>query len=229
MPPLPDYQFHDENISSESLLFVAASELNELRAIPLKLTSDPFSHRQRFPSTCRSILDKLPGNNRCVDCNGFGPEWATVTYGALLCIECSGRHRRLGVKVSYVKSIDMDSWSDAEVLAMLEGGNKQVSDFFERHSLLPGRTLLTNAELSKQTERLYRTNAALFYRKNLSKHVRKIRESGGYKGRKSYRNAPNNYGEKNAKSSELSSSPESTGIRRRVQVINVCSTPTKNT
>jgi len=218
MAPLPESQFSDQNISSESLLCVATAEINELRAIPLKLTVEPTSHRQRFPPTCRSILNDLPGNKRCVDCNCVGPQWATVTYGALLCIECSGRHRRLGVKVSYVKSLDMDSWSDTEILAMLEGGNKQMSDFFSRHLLLPGRVLLTNEELSEQAERLYRTNAALFYRKNLSKHVQKIRDSGDYKGRESYRNAPNNYGHKRGKTAELLTSPKSTCIRRRVQV-----------
>lgn len=218
MAPLPENQFSDENLSSESLLCLASAEINELRAIPLKLTSDLTSYRQRFPPICRSILNDLPGNNRCLDCNCVGPQWATVTYGALLCIECSGRHRRLGVRTSYVKSLDMDSWSDTEVLAMLEGGNKQMSDFFSRHLLLSGRVLLTNKELTEQAETLYRTNAARFYRKNLSKHVQKIRDSGDYKGRRSYRNTPNNYGSKREKTSELSTSVKATGIRRRVQV-----------
>ena len=119
----------------------------------------------------------------------------------------------------------MDSWSDKEVLAMLEGGNKQLSDFFKRHSLIPCRSSASCDKVYKQQyDRVYRTNAASFYRKNLSKHVDHIRESGDYRGRESYRNTPNQYGTKKIKKSSLSTSPSTStsstteGLRRRLQV-----------
>jgi len=125
----------------------------------------------------------------------------------------------MGVNVSYVKSVTMDSWSDKEVLAMLEGGNKQLSDFFKRHSLLPCPSSVSGDELYKRYDRLYCTNAALFYRKNLSKHVQLIRDSGHYRGRESYRNSPNNYGRKKIKSTDpLPSPPTKDGLRTRVRV-----------
>jgi hypothetical protein len=40
------------------------------------------------------------GNRRCVDCKASNPQWAAISFGALLCIDCSGRHRHLGVNVS---------------------------------------------------------------------------------------------------------------------------------
>ena len=40
----------------------------------------------------------LPGNDKCVDCGSNHPQWASVTYGALMCLECSGAHRGMGVQ-----------------------------------------------------------------------------------------------------------------------------------
>ncbi|CAH0519974.1 unnamed protein product [Peronospora belbahrii] len=68
-------------------------------------------------------LRRLPGNNHCVDCNAPYPQWATVSYGTFMCLECSGRHRGLGVHISFVRSVTMDSWTDKQVMQMQKGGN----------------------------------------------------------------------------------------------------------
>ena len=56
---------------------------------------------RRFPANCLALVRSLPGNSRCVDCEEMNPEWASVSYGVLLCLRCSGRHRGLGVNVSW--------------------------------------------------------------------------------------------------------------------------------
>jgi Putative GTPase activating protein for Arf len=38
-------------------------------------------------------IQALPGNNACADCESNNPEWASVSYGVLVCISCSGHHR----------------------------------------------------------------------------------------------------------------------------------------
>ena len=93
------------------LVAMAASELEELRRIEQNDNdSSPSnnneskkyspSRHQRFPSACWKLVHELSGNDQCVDCGAANPEWAAISYGALLCIECSGRHRQLGVQVS---------------------------------------------------------------------------------------------------------------------------------
>eukprot|EP00055_Hartaetosiga_balthica_P017308 m.115005 g.115005 ORF g.115005 m.115005 type:complete len:1154 (+) comp9286_c1_seq2:328-3789(+) len=64
-------------------------------------------------------LLSVPGNDRCCDCNAPDCEWASINLGIVLCIECSGIHRSLGVHISKVRSISLDRWQD-EVLAFMK-------------------------------------------------------------------------------------------------------------
>ena len=48
----------------------------------------------------QAILDANPV---CADCGAPSPDWACINLGVLVCIECSGVHRSLGVHVSKVK------------------------------------------------------------------------------------------------------------------------------
>lgn len=48
------------------------------------------------------ILRNIPGNDACAECGAPEPEWASLNLGILVCIECSGVHRKLGVHISKV-------------------------------------------------------------------------------------------------------------------------------
>uniref|UniRef100_A0A673M3Y3 Arf-GAP with coiled-coil, ANK repeat and PH domain-containing protein n=1 Tax=Sinocyclocheilus rhinocerous TaxID=307959 RepID=A0A673M3Y3_9TELE len=92
--------------------------------------NEPRERSGRGESILQRILC-LPGNQQCCDCGQAEPRWASINLGILLCIECSGIHRSLGVHCSKVRSLTLDSWEPELLKLMCELGNSIINHIYE--------------------------------------------------------------------------------------------------
>lgn len=83
---------------------------------------------QKFPKL-KEIVDQW---TECADCNQKDPKWAEISRGILVCLQCSGCHRHLGTDVSKIRSIALDSWTQAMVDKMYQS-NEEFNKIWEYH------------------------------------------------------------------------------------------------
>ncbi|CAB3385289.1 Hypothetical predicted protein [Cloeon dipterum] len=83
---------------------------------------------------CQSILNDLlkdEDNKYCEDCDAKGPRWASWNLGIFLCIRCAGIHRNLGVHISKVRSVNLDTWTPEQVVSLQQMGNSRARAVYE--------------------------------------------------------------------------------------------------
>jgi len=105
------------------------------------------------------LYNKDAANQRCLDCGVPNPEWASVSFGILLCIECAGHHRQMGTHISRIRSCKMDSWTEMQLHVFDHSGNRQCAEFFAANGI-------SNAARFQR----YQTPAAEWYRESWIKN-----------------------------------------------------------
>jgi len=82
-----------------------------------------------------TLVSKIKSENpRCAECDAPDPDWCVINHGVVICIECSGIHRSLGVHISKVRSLTLDTWS-TELLDLISHiGNTKFNALYE-HSM----------------------------------------------------------------------------------------------
>nr|CAG4646278.1 EOG090X06Q2 [Macrothrix elegans] len=101
--------------------------------------SSPLSKTEKekqklIQEKCQTILAAMlrdEDNKYCVDCDAKGPRWASWNLGIFLCIRCAGIHRNLGVHISRVKSVNLDSWTPEQVVSLQQMGNSRARAVYE--------------------------------------------------------------------------------------------------
>ncbi|XP_060055822.1 arf-GAP with coiled-coil, ANK repeat and PH domain-containing protein 3 isoform X4 [Erinaceus europaeus] len=110
------------------------SERLDRTASPSTSSIDSASDSRERSAKGDSVLQRVQnvaGNGQCGDCGQPDPRWASINLGVLLCIECSGIHRSLGVHCSKVRSLTLDSWEPELLKLMCELGNSMVNQIYE--------------------------------------------------------------------------------------------------
>ncbi|XP_041662760.1 BAR_ACAPs and ArfGap_ACAP domain-containing protein isoform X2 [Cheilinus undulatus] len=109
----------------------------ELPPPPCGGDPSPGPPAQRPPAL--GVALRGPGNNRCCDCGEEEPRWASINLGVTMCIECSGIHRSLGVHLSKVRSLTLDSWEAEQLKLLCVLGNNLVNQIYESRCSEEGR------------------------------------------------------------------------------------------
>ena len=109
-----------------------------------------------------------PLNGVCCDCGAHNPLWASLSYGSYFCLECSGVHRSIGVHISFVRSLNMDSWNEQQQSRMRAGGNTKLRDYL-RACGMPNEYTLRGGPCVRDK---YHTESAAAYRTHIEKVAR---------------------------------------------------------
>ena len=103
------------------------------------------------------LKDQCEENHYCFDCGEKNPEWASITYGTLLCIKCAGHHRGLGTHLSFIRSLTLDNWTSEQINRMKYGGNQKAKKYFIDKNI-------NSLPINKK----YQNNDAIKYAQNIS-------------------------------------------------------------
>ena len=107
---------------------------------------------------------KVEGNSVCIDCGAEKPTWVSINNGVFLCLKCAGVHRSFGMKISQIRSLQIDTWTDSQLLFLTKGGNNNFNKNLNEFNIDPS---------SASLEVKYKSKVADYYRRNLKNEVDK--------------------------------------------------------
>lgn len=126
-----------------------------------------------FQQTLVNYIRNIPSNQTCCDCGGTNDvTWLSTNYGVIVCIECSGIHREMGVHISKIQSLTLDRIGTSQLLVSRTMSNDTFNKIMEATSskrLHPQSTMEERKEvirmkyMDKAFVRLYCTTPSELY------------------------------------------------------------------
>jgi hypothetical protein len=93
--------------------------------------TEPKTSTELFVPNQRVLNILKKHNPVCVDCGAKDPEWASLNLCVMMCIECSGTHRKLGAHISKVRSTTLDKWTKNNIRLLIAIGNERANMLWE--------------------------------------------------------------------------------------------------
>jgi len=92
-------------------------------------------------------------NKVCADCTERMPRWSSWSLGCFVCLKCSGVHRSLGVHVSKMKSVNLDTWTREQINHVISRGNKWTNGYYlSEHQEGPSYRISNDANAMQLTQ-----------------------------------------------------------------------------
>ena len=99
-------------------------------------------------------------NKNCVDCGAENPTKVSINNGVIICEKCATEHESLGHSISFIKNIE-DDFDEFLINFIVMGSNTKFKRFLTEE----------NVDSNLPIKSKYKTQAVIFYRKNLKAKV----------------------------------------------------------
>lgn len=107
----------------------ASTDADTTQGAQTEVATTSMEAQERTRAALQELLAR-PENRLCADCSRPDPQWASTNLGSFVCITCCGIHRGLGVHITKMRSVTMDTWTDELVAAMAAKGNAKVNAYY---------------------------------------------------------------------------------------------------
>ncbi|XP_043352071.1 arf-GAP with SH3 domain, ANK repeat and PH domain-containing protein 1-like isoform X3 [Dermochelys coriacea] len=127
------YHFLAED-EQECTAWISVLSNSKEEALNVAFSQVHGSRESSMEGLTRAIIEEIkcmPGNSVCCDCSAPDPSWLSINLGILICIECSGIHREMGVHHSRIQSLSLDKLATSELLLAKNIGNSGFNNILE--------------------------------------------------------------------------------------------------